>query len=67
MLDKLIKERLASAGMVAKLLACHAARQGGVRQVTIVDGRLAKILNAEDGKTMTTVTSGTVNRRKIQR
>lgn len=38
-LDRLITSGGASAGMVAKLLACRAARKGGVRHVTIVDGR----------------------------
>lgn len=35
----LVRSGTASAGMVAKLRACEAAARGGVRQVSIVDGR----------------------------
>ena len=38
-LVRLIREGQASVGMIAKLLACLAARQGGVGHVAIVDGR----------------------------
>lgn len=38
-LDQLIQDGQASAGMIAKLLACRAAGRGGVTDVRIVDGR----------------------------
>ena len=38
-IDDLIGGGQASAGMVAKLIACRNARRGGVREVAIVDGR----------------------------
>jgi len=44
-LVKLIREGQASAGMIAKLLACRAARQGGVAHVAIVDGRRPAAFN----------------------
>jgi acetylglutamate kinase len=40
---RLIKEGTANAGMVAKLQACRAALRSGVRDVLIVNGRLARI------------------------
>jgi acetylglutamate kinase len=43
-LDRLITSGGASAGMVAKLLACRRARRGGVSRVTIVDGRQPSLL-----------------------
>ena len=54
----LIRERQASAGMVAKLLACRAAQGGGVRDVTIVDGRRSTFLNPGRTRGATIVTSG---------
>ena len=41
-IDALIGGGQASAGMVAKLLACRAALEGGAGAVTIVDGRQAR-------------------------
>ena len=41
-IDALIAGGQASAGMVAKLLACRAALAGGAGEVTIVDGRQAR-------------------------
>lgn len=41
-IDTLIGGGQASAGMVAKLLACRAALAGGAGEVTIVDGRQAR-------------------------
>ena len=41
-IDALIVGGQASDGMVAKLLACRAARAGGAGEVTIVDGRKAR-------------------------
>ena len=41
-IDTLIAGGQASAGMVAKLLACRAALAGGAGEVTIVDGRRAR-------------------------
>ena len=56
-LIRLIRERQASAGMVAKLLACQAAQRGGVKQVEIVDGRRATFLDNERCRGVTRVTS----------
>ena len=42
-IDALITGGQASAGMIAKLLACRAARRGGVNAVAIVDGRRATL------------------------
>ena len=53
----MIRSRVASAGMVAKLRACTAALDGGVEEVLMVDGReatmLAALLDAPAGSTMT--------------
>jgi len=57
-LIRLIRERQASAGMVAKLLACRAAHAGGVKRVMIVDGRRSTFLEREPGSGNTVVTSG---------
>lgn len=40
---RLIKQGTANAGMVAKLQACRAALRGGVKDVLIVNGRLATL------------------------
>ena len=56
-LISLIRERQASAGMVAKLLACQAAHMGGVTRVEIVDGRRATFLEHERRRGVTRVTS----------
>jgi acetylglutamate kinase len=53
----LIRERQASAGMVAKLLACQAAHMSGVTRVEIVDGRRATFLDDERRRGVTRVTS----------
>ena len=42
-IDALVASGTANAGMVAKLRACRAARDGGVREVAIADGRNAKL------------------------
>ncbi len=39
---ELVKSGTASAGMIAKLSACQAARAGGAKRVAIFDGRDAK-------------------------
>ena len=56
-LVRLIRERQASAGMVAKLLACQAAHMGGVDRVEIVDGRRVAFLGNENRRGVTRVTS----------
>ena len=61
--DKAVVERLitngqASAGMIAKLRACQAAQRGGVTDVAIVDGRRG-LLECTD---CTRVIAGTANR-----
>ena len=53
----LIRERHASAGMVAKLLACRAAHAGGVADVVIVDGRRRNFLIPGRAEGATIVTS----------
>ena len=42
-IDAMIAGRHVSAGMVAKLLACRAARRGGVKVGAIVDGRRGRL------------------------
>ncbi len=49
MLDRLIAEGRASAGMVAKLNACRHARRNGIARVEIVDGRGARDLDRRPG------------------
>jgi acetylglutamate kinase len=44
--DAMIRSRVASAGMVAKLRACVAALDAGVEEVLMVDGREASTLAA---------------------
>ncbi len=53
----LIRDGHASAGMVAKLLACRAALSGGVRRVAIVDGTRRMFLDTRGGAGVTRVTS----------
>lgn len=55
-LETLIGGGGASAGMIAKLLACRAARKGGVATVEIVDGRRHHALT-DDGPGLTRVTA----------
>ncbi len=50
-IDDLIGGGQASAGMVAKLIACRAARRGGVGEVVIVDGR-SRAFDASSGTTV---------------
>ncbi|MCY4075665.1 MAG: acetylglutamate kinase [Acidobacteria bacterium] len=50
-IDDLIGRGRASAGMVAKLIACRTARRGGVREVVIVDGR-RRAFDASPGTTV---------------
>ncbi len=50
-IDDLIGGGQASAGMVAKLIACRAARRGGVGEVVIVDGR-SRAFDASAGTTV---------------
>ena len=59
-LARLIREGQASVGMIAKLLACRAARHGGVGHVAIVDGRrdTAFDLNRPGVATGTTIVAG---------
>ncbi len=54
--DNLIQAGQASAGMVAKLLACQSARAAGVSNVTIVDGRRKAFLEMGDAPGVTRVT-----------
>lgn len=62
LLVQLIRERQASAGMIAKLLACRAARLGGVARVAIIDGRKRAALDTADGTGMTLVTGTPLTR-----
>ena len=59
-LIQLIREGQVSVGMIAKLLACRAASQGGVDYVEIVDGRRnsAFDLSRYGGKDTTIITGG---------
>ena len=66
----LIGEGDASVGMIAKLLACRVAGQGGVARVEIVDGRRAAAFDLERpaGAGGTRITAGrTAKRRKGSR
>jgi acetylglutamate kinase len=46
----LVASGTATAGMVAKLAACRSALKGGVKDVTIVDGRVpARLVRALSG------------------
>ena len=55
-LVQLIREGQASAGMIAKLLACRSARLSGVARVAIIDGRKRVALDTDGGTAMTLVT-----------
>ena len=63
-LDQLVQDGQASAGMVAKLLACRAAGGGGVTDVRIVDGRRGALDGA--GAAATRVTARGQRRRQRQ-
>lgn len=65
-IDALIGGGQASAGMVAKLLACRAALAGGAGAVTIVDGRQAR-RGMFDRAAGTVVTAGTEPRPRTSR
>ena len=56
-LDRLIHEGHASAGMIAKLLACRAAGRGRVNEVRIVDGRRRGALDDDMQTAATRVTA----------
>ena len=66
-LAQLIRDGHASTGMVAKLLACQAARRGGVARVAIVDGRRRAALDTRAGTGMTMVTATGPPARRTQR
>lgn len=66
-LARLIRDGHASAGMIAKLLACRAARGGGVPQVRIVDGRRPGMLENGDGADTTMVTASGTKRTAAER
>lgn len=53
MLQRLIEDGRASAGMVAKLIACRAAKQAGVRRIDIVTGKHTDDLDSSAGTTVT--------------
>ena len=55
-IDELLHNGQASAGMVAKLLACQAAIAAGVRHVTIVDGRRSGFLELGGASGVTRIT-----------
>ena len=59
----LIRSGQASAGMVAKLLACRVALEGGVRRVAIVDGTRRMFLDTSGDTGVTRVTSTRAARR----
>ena len=52
LLGTMIADGRASAGMVAKLIACRDARQGGVARVDIVDGTRTSNLDERPGTTV---------------
>ncbi len=52
LLEELIADGRASAGMVAKLIACREARRGGVASVRIVGGKGATDLDGSPGTTI---------------
>ncbi len=66
-LARLIRDGHVKAGMVAKLLACRAARGGGVAQVRIVDGRRPGMLENGDGADTTMVTASGTKRTAAER
>lgn len=55
-IGRLIEGGQARAGMVAKLLACRAAKRGGVARVEIVDGRRPAMLRGGGGADTTDAT-----------
>ena len=61
-LAALVRAGHASAGMIAKLLACRAARKGGVAQVRIVDGTRPGMLQEAGAADTTMVTAGGARR-----
>lgn len=66
-LGVLIADGEASAGMIAKLLACRAACAGGVAEVRIVDGRERHALDGEGAPGTTRVTATGRRRRTTRR
>ncbi len=66
-LARLIRDGHVNAGMIAKLLACRAARGGGVAQVRIVDGRRPAMLENGDDADTTMVTASGTKRTAAQR
>jgi len=56
--DRMIAAGTATAGMIAKLAACRAALQGGVKSVRIVDGRALDPTRGLDAAPGTTLTTG---------
>mgnify|MGYP001165025295 FL=1 len=55
-IERLVVTGAISAGMVAKLTSCRAARQGGVPNVRIIDGRTSIDVSAETGTIIDTAT-----------
>ena len=66
-LARLIRDGHVNAGMIAKLLACRAARGGGVAQVRIVDGRRPGMLENADAADTTMVTASGTKRTVAER
>lgn len=64
LLEGLIRDGQASAGMIAKLLACRAAGGGGVAEVRILDGRRRGALDDQGNTRTTRVTACGPRRRK---
>ena len=62
-LERLIRDGQASAGMIAKLLACRAAGGGGVAEVRILDGRRPGALDEPGHPEATRVTARRQRRR----
>lgn len=56
-LSGLVRDGTATAGMIAKLLACRAARAGGVRRVLIADGTDRQFLEPRHTRGVTTITA----------
>ena len=55
-IERLVANGVISAGMVAKLTSCRAARQGGVPNVRIIDGRTSIDVNGGTGTIIDTAT-----------
>jgi acetylglutamate kinase len=66
-IEALIRDGQASAGMVAKLLACRVALEGGVRRVAIVDGTRKTFLNTTGNAGVTRVTNPRAAKRPTRR